>query len=69
MLHIPRLTNPMVALVQGFDPAWQFAGRKTSVYRQIGNAFPPPVARSIGTSIVRALDGRASHSTKLTAVA
>lgn len=69
LLHIPRLTNQMVALVQGFDPEWMFAGRKTSVYRQIGNAFPPPVARSIGSSIVRALAGEAARSPKLTAVA
>lgn len=54
----PRLTNPMVALVQGFDPTWAFAGLKTSTYRQIGNAFPPPVARGIGQSIGRALAGR-----------
>lgn len=51
----PRLTNPMAALVQGFDPKWRFAGRKTSVYRQIGNAFPPPVAQAIGHSIAAAL--------------
>lgn len=69
ILHTPRLTNQMVALVQGFDPEWMFAGRKTSVYRQIGNAFPPPVARSIGSSIIRALDGKAAGSAKLTAVA
>lgn len=69
MLHIPRLTNQMVALVQGFDSDWSFAGRKTSVYRQIGNAFPPPVARSIGNSITRAFEGRASRRAKLTAVA
>lgn len=67
--HIPRLTNQMVALVQGFDQDWRFSGRKTSVYRQIGNAFPPPVARSVGTSIVRALDGRATQLELLTAVA
>jgi DNA (cytosine-5)-methyltransferase 1 len=36
--HLPRLTNPMVARIQGFAPEWQFEGRKTSVYRQIGNA-------------------------------
>ncbi|WP_434992158.1 DNA cytosine methyltransferase [Arthrobacter sp. Ld5] len=53
--HIPRLTNEMVAWVQGFPPEWQFAGRKTSVYRQIGNAFPPPVAFAIGSSIAHAL--------------
>ncbi|WP_284986041.1 DNA cytosine methyltransferase [Arthrobacter sp. fls2-241-R2A-172] len=53
--HLPRLTNEMVARVQGFPPEWQFAGRKTSVYRQIGNAFPPPVACAIGNSIAHAL--------------
>ena len=53
--HIPRLTNQMVALVQGFDADWKFAGLKTSTYRQIGNAFPPPVAKCVGTSIMRAL--------------
>lgn len=54
--HIPRLTNAMVARVQGFDRSWQFTGRKTSVYRQIGNAFPPPVAKGVGIAIQDALD-------------
>ena len=27
---------------------WEFTGRKTANYRQIGNAFPPPVARALG---------------------
>lgn len=49
--HTPRLTNRMVARIQGFDDSWEFAGKKTSIYRQIGNAFPPPVAASIGTAI------------------
>ena len=49
--HIPRLTNRMVARVQGFSDDWVFSGLKTSTYRQIGNAFPPPVARSVGVSI------------------
>ncbi|MCT1448681.1 DNA cytosine methyltransferase [Brevibacterium casei] len=52
---LPRLTNDMAARVQGFAPGWRFAGRKTSVYRQIGNAFPPPVASAIGGSIAEAL--------------
>lgn len=56
--HIPRLTNPMVALVQGFDADWKFAGLKTSTYRQIGNAFPPPVAAGIGGSIMKALGAK-----------
>jgi len=67
--HVPKLTNPMVALVQGFDPEWKFAGLKTSTYRQIGNAFPPPVARSVGTSIARALgvSSRAERHLKIVA--
>jgi DNA (cytosine-5)-methyltransferase 1 len=58
--YIPRLTCEMVALIQGFDASWKFAGRKTSRYRQIGNAFPPPVAKAIGIQIKAALDGASS---------
>ena len=58
--YIPRLTCEMVALIQGFDPSWKFAGRKTSKYRQIGNAFPPPVANAIGLQIKAALEGARS---------
>ena len=56
---LPKLTCEMVARLQGWDGAdyqWTFTGRKTSNYRQIGNAFPPPVARVIGTQIRRAFD-------------
>ncbi len=60
--YLPRLTNDMAARIQGFDPQWHFAGRKTSTYRQIGNAFPPPVATAIGTSIARALGAAAAHA-------
>ncbi|MFJ6646820.1 DNA cytosine methyltransferase [Streptomyces sp. NPDC091290] len=58
--HTPKLTTEMVARIQGWgkDPeyAWEFTGRKTTRYRQIGNAFPPPVARAVGTSIANALN-------------
>ena len=56
---LPKLTCGMVARIQGWDGPeyqWEFTGRKTSNYRQIGNAFPPPVARAIGSQIRRALD-------------
>jgi len=43
---MPRLTPRMAARIQGFPDEWQFFGRKTAAYRQIGNAFPPPVAAS-----------------------
>ncbi len=54
--HLPRLTVPMAAAIQGFPPDWRFAGRKTSSYRQVGNAFPPPVARSVGLRIHAAIE-------------
>ena len=53
--ELPRLTVRMTARIQGFPDDWEFAGRKTSNYRQIGNAFPPPVARALGVSIKNAL--------------
>ena len=53
----PKLTVPMVARLQGFPDSWQFSGRKTAAYRQVGNAFPPPVARALGTAIAAALTG------------
>ena len=51
----PRLTVGMAALIQGFPKDWQFAGKKTAAYRQVGNAFPSPVAAALGLSIINAL--------------
>lgn len=53
----PKLTTEMVARLQGWagSSEWQFEGRKTARYRQVGNAFPPPVAEAVGKSIARAL--------------
>ncbi len=52
---MPRLTPRMTARIQGFPDSWQFAGRKTAAYRQIGNAFPPPVAAAVARQISAAL--------------
>ncbi|MEO1627500.1 MAG: DNA cytosine methyltransferase, partial [Bacteroidota bacterium] len=52
---IPKLTIKMAALIQGFPEDWTFTGKKTPAYRQIGNAFPPPVAKEIGSKITSAL--------------
>lgn len=52
---MPKLTVPMAAALQGFPPSWRIAGRKTAAYRQVGNAFPPPVAAAVGKAIVAAL--------------
>lgn len=51
----PRLTVQMAAAIQGFPSDWFFAGRKTSAYRQVGNAFPPPVAQAVGAQIAKAI--------------
>jgi len=51
----PRLTVEMGARVQGFPPGWHFAGGKTAGWRQVGNAFPPPVAEAVGKQIAHAL--------------
>jgi DNA (cytosine-5)-methyltransferase 1 len=45
----------MAAIVQGFPESWQITGKKTAAYRQVGNAFPPPVAEAFGIAIARAL--------------
>lgn len=57
-LGTPRLTNKMVARIQGFPPTWEFSGKKTAVYRQIGNAFPPPVAKAVGDQIIACLTNK-----------
>jgi DNA (cytosine-5)-methyltransferase 1 len=52
---MPRLTVRMVARIQGFPDGWQFYGRKTTAYRQVGNAFPPPVAMAVARNLKVAL--------------
>lgn len=52
---MPRLTVRMTAILQGFPNNWIITGKKTPAYRQVGNAFPPPVAKAVGESISRAL--------------
>jgi DNA (cytosine-5)-methyltransferase 1 len=53
--EMPKLTLRMAARIQGFPDEWQFAGGKTASYRQIGNAFPPPVAKAVATKIKEAI--------------
>ena len=48
---VPRLTTRMVARLQGFPDEGQFFGKKTAAYRQIGNAFPPPVAAAVSRQL------------------
>lgn len=51
----PKLTVQQAAMIQGFPATWKIQGRKTAAYRQVGNAFPPPVAKAVGLRIMAAL--------------
>lgn len=55
---MPRLTPKMTARIQGFPDDWQIYGRKTAAYRQIGNAFPAPVAEAVARQIHAALSAQ-----------
>lgn len=57
---MPRLTVRMAARIQGFPDSWELVGKKTSAYRQVGNAFPPPVAKAVGLQIAQAIQKAAS---------
>lgn len=52
---MPRITVQMGGLLQGFPADWKFTGGKTQGWRQVGNAFPPPVAAAVGNQIKKAL--------------
>jgi len=55
---MPRLTVQMVARIQGFPDEWKFIGGKTAAYRQVGNAFPPPVAKAVADRVRLCLTSR-----------
>jgi DNA (cytosine-5)-methyltransferase 1 len=66
---MPKLTNRMVARLQGFPDHWQFSGKKTAAYRQIGNAFPPPVAMAVGLKIRSVIEAAARKQSRTRAAA
>lgn len=51
VLHHPsnsrRMTCRELATIQGFPLDYVFSGNKSSIYRQIGNAVPVPLAKAI----------------------
>lgn len=55
---MPKLTVEMVARIQGFPDDWRFTGKKTPAYRQVGNAFPPPVAHAVAQEIFNCLTSK-----------
>jgi DNA (cytosine-5)-methyltransferase 1 len=54
-VHTSRQDTPNSAVVtpaeagvlQGFPADYPWAGGATAAYRQVGNAFPPPVAKAV----------------------
>lgn len=53
----PIETRPLTvreyARIQTFPDDWEFAGRLSSKYRQIGNAVPVNLAYAVGRSLIR----------------
>jgi DNA (cytosine-5)-methyltransferase 1 len=50
-----RLSARETALVQSFPIDFKFAGSKTNVYRQVGNAVPPLLAKAVAGCIAEAI--------------
>ena len=63
-VKMPKLTLAMAATIQGFPESWHIVGKKTPAYRQVGNAFPPPVAKAVGEAIKSALQNYKSATTQ-----
>ncbi|MCH8351451.1 MAG: DNA cytosine methyltransferase, partial [Chloroflexi bacterium] len=56
--QIRRLTPTECERLQGFPDDWEFSGKKTKAYRQVGNAFPPPVAKELGRQLLEVIGTR-----------
>ncbi|QNP72489.1 DNA cytosine methyltransferase [Streptomyces roseirectus] len=57
-----RITVEQAALLQSFPPSWEISGRKTSRYRQVGHATPPPVGEALGRAVAEALEADSATS-------
>jgi len=66
---MPRLTVRMVARLQGFHDQWGLWGGKTAQYRQVGNAFPPPVAAAVARAIITSSKRTIKHGHRAEAIA
>lgn len=57
ILHHPnnhrRMSVRETAIVQSFPIDFYFCGRRTSAYRQIGNAVPPVLARAVAEAVLK----------------
>ncbi|GGP57921.1 DUF6339 family protein [Streptomyces calvus] len=53
--ELVKLTVSQAAMIQSFPSEWAFSGGKTSRYRQVGHAMPPPLATALGRALAAAL--------------
>jgi DNA (cytosine-5)-methyltransferase 1 len=58
-----RITVREAAALQGFPSSVQFCGMRSSQYRQVGNAVPPPLAAAVARQLAAALQARSSSAT------
>lgn len=59
--RLRRLTIDEAMAIQTFPSDYDFAGRNSSIYAQIGNAVPCELARRIGVSVSAVLTGYKSN--------
>ncbi|WP_270627529.1 DNA cytosine methyltransferase [Ligilactobacillus ruminis] len=57
--RLRRITINEARRIQTFPDNYVFCGAKTSVYKQIGNAVPCEIAKTIATAVITYLN---SHS-------
>lgn len=60
---VRRLTIRESARLQTFPDSYTFSGRKTSQYRQVGNAVPPRLAEVVGRSLYEELHKKSLSKT------
>jgi len=53
--HMRRITVSEAAALQGFPPAFKFAGSQCDKFKQIGNSVPPPFAERIARAVLECM--------------
>jgi DNA (cytosine-5)-methyltransferase 1 len=64
VLGLRRLAPRECAAIQTFPSKWEFSGKRTDQYRQIGNAVPPLLACAIANELKRHIDSDSVTSKK-----